>query len=95
MRYSNLRCAVAPVVLTLIVSMVTTFPASHAVGSTLLANPLTLVQSADGVPGDTFGHAVAVDGDLMAVGASAADVNGVNGAGAVYLFRRDTNAQTG
>ena len=95
MRYSNLRRAVAPVVLTLIVSMVTTFPASHAVGSTLLANPLTLVQSADGVPGDTFGHAVAVDGDLMAVGASAADVNGVNGAGAVYLFRRDTNAQTG
>ena len=95
MRYSNLPRIVAPVVLMLIAFMVTTFPASRATGTTLSADARALVQAADGAPGDNFGHAVAIDGDLMAVGASAADVNGVNGAGAAYLFRRDTGAPTG
>ncbi|MBC8160991.1 MAG: FG-GAP repeat protein [Roseiflexaceae bacterium] len=95
MLYSNFRRIVAPVVLMLIACMVTTFPARHAAGTTLSADARALVQAADGAPGDNFGHAVAIDGDLMAVGASAADVNGVNGAGAVYLFRRDTDAPTG
>ena len=95
MLYANLRRIVGPVVLTLIALMMATFPASYAANTTPSADTLALVQSADGAPGDTFGHAVAIDGDLMAVGASAADVNGVNGAGAVYLFRRDTGAPTG
>jgi len=93
--YSNLRRVVAPVVLTLIALMVTTSPASRAASNTLLADTRALVQAADGTAGDNFGRAVAIDDDLMAVGASAADINGVNGAGAVYLFRRDTGAPTG
>ena len=93
--YSNLRRSAAPVVLTLIALMLTAFPASYAADNTLSTETLARVQAADGAPGDNFGHAVAIDGDLMAVGASAATINGVNGAGAVYLFRRDTNTPTG
>jgi len=95
MLYSNLRRSAAPVVLTLIALMLTAFPASYAADNTLSTETLARVQAADGAPGDNFGHAVAIDGDLMAVGASAATINGVNGAGAVYLFRRDTNTPTG
>lgn len=43
--------------------------------------------ASDGAPGDEFGHAVAVSGDLIAVGAPKNDAHGAN-AGAVYVFRR-------
>lgn len=36
-----------------------------------------------------FGASVAIDGDILAIGAHHADPNGTSGAGAVYLFQRD------
>jgi len=43
--------------------------------------------AAGGAAGDAFGASVAIDGDLIAVGAPGADV-GATDAGAVYVFRR-------
>jgi hypothetical protein len=43
--------------------------------------------SSDGIPGDLFGHAVAIHDDLLVVGAPAQDVNGAD-SGAVYVFER-------
>jgi hypothetical protein len=40
--------------------------------------------AADGLPGDFFGHSVAIDGDTIAVGAFAAQAS----TGAVYVFNR-------
>ncbi|MES0361458.1 MAG: FG-GAP repeat protein [Anaerolineales bacterium] len=46
--------------------------------------------ASDGAPFDLFGYAVAVHGDILAVGARAADgLNGERNAGAVYLYQRD------
>ncbi len=45
--------------------------------------------ASDGVAGDTFGDAVAIDGDTVIVGAPGEDnTNGIN-AGSAYLFYRD------
>jgi hypothetical protein len=41
--------------------------------------------------GDEFGHSVAMNGDLIAVGARRADIDGARNQGAVYLFRRYGN----
>jgi hypothetical protein len=41
----------------------------------------------DPVTAADFGRSVAIDGDLVAVGAGGADA-GVPGAGAVYLYKR-------
>lgn len=43
----------------------------------------------DPAPGDGFGGAVAVDGDRIVVGAAGSDPNGLNAAGAAYIFRFD------
>lgn len=48
--------------------------------------------AADARPGDSFGVAVAISGNTIAVGASGQDHNGFADAGAVYLFRRKGNA---
>lgn len=45
--------------------------------------------AADGISGDLFANAVAIDGDTIAVGAYGATVGGHFGQGAVYLFSRD------
>lgn len=50
-----------------------------------LATKLT-ASDADG--GDEFGQAVAMAGDVIAVGARRADIGGNNKQGAIYLFRR-------
>ncbi len=41
--------------------------------------------------GAQYGHAVAVDGDWMVVGARLDDVNGLADAGAAYIYRRNDN----
>ena len=57
----------------------------RAMGSPMLAAPAqTRIEAADGAASDNFGNAVALDGDLMAVGAVYADVGGV--ANAVVMF---------
>jgi hypothetical protein len=46
--------------------------------------------ASDGAPFDLFGYAVAVNGDMLAVGARAADgLNGERNSGAVYLYQRE------
>lgn len=42
----------------------------------------------DGVPGDEFGFAVAIDGDTIVVGARFAPIDAVDGRGAMYVFVR-------
>jgi hypothetical protein len=46
------------------------------------------IYAPDGVADDRFGQAVAVYHDLIVVGASLADVNGISNAGAAYVYRR-------
>lgn len=60
----------------------------------IAADNQSVIQPADIAAGDAFGYAVAFDGDLLAIGATGADVDGVSG-GAVYLFERDTQAPSG
>lgn len=50
---------------------------------------VAILAGADTVAGDRFGSAVAIDGDLLAVGAPLADVAGTIDAGCVYVFHRD------
>jgi hypothetical protein len=50
----------------------------------------TRLAASDGAPFDLFGDAVAVNGDMLAVGARAADgLNGERNLGAVYLYQRE------
>jgi len=57
-------------------------------GQCELTPPITLTPS-DGLPGDSFGqNALAIEGDHVFVGASSHDSTGVNGSGAVYVYRR-------
>lgn len=50
--------------------------------------PAQKVSADDGVPGEAFGHSVAIDGDTLMVGAVWATVNDNYGQGAVYVFER-------
>lgn len=50
----------------------------------------TLLAS-DGQPGDHFGFAVGIHGDLAIVGAPQNDVNGTNNMGSVYVYNRTGN----
>jgi len=43
----------------------------------------------DGMMGDAFGASVAIDGDLLAIGAPFADSSAASQSGATYIFRRD------
>ncbi len=49
--------------------------------------------ASDAVLDDRFGHALAVEGDMLAVGAFARD-DGASQSGAVYIFERDTGVWT-
>lgn len=44
--------------------------------------------AAEGMPGDKFGNAVSISGDIAAVGVKTADVNGRRNRGAVYIYER-------
>jgi hypothetical protein len=72
-------------------------PGSRAAETT--ASTTTTQVRIDALAGDAednFGTAVAIDGDLMAVGASYADVTGLDAnQGAVYLYQRDATAPSG
>ena len=46
------------------------------------------------VPGDRFGHSVALDGDVLAVGTQPNETNPFTGRYAVYVFRRVNNVWT-
>lgn len=48
--------------------------------------------AADGAAGDLFGHAVAIDGDTVVVGAPLVDVGPYASHGAVYVFTRTGNS---
>lgn len=50
-----------------------------------------LLTASDAQDGDEFGRSVALDGDVLAIGASRDDDEGHN-AGAVYVFRREAGA---
>ena len=50
--------------------------------------------AADGTASDEFGNAVAIQGEVIAVGAHFADLPGNAAAGAVYLFQRSGSAWT-
>ncbi|MBP7830923.1 MAG: hypothetical protein KA248_13510 [Kiritimatiellae bacterium] len=50
--------------------------------------------SSDGATGDVFGVAMAVDGDIMVVGAMLHDTPGINAAGAAYVFERRASGTT-
>jgi hypothetical protein len=50
------------------------------------------VQAAGGAPGDRFGAALAIDGDLVAIGAPRFDPAGSNDAGSVFLYAIDAES---
>ncbi len=52
-------------------------------------NQTTKLLASDGAAYDNFGHAVALSGDRIVVGATHRDSNAVTNAGATYIFERD------
>ena len=54
-------------------------------------NEQQIISATDAALGDRFGRAVALDGDRVAIGATADDDNGLNESGSVYSFRIRTN----
>ena len=54
-------------------------------------NQQQIISSADAELNDEFGRAVALDGDRVAIGATADDDNSLPGSGSVYLFQMRTN----
>jgi len=54
-------------------------------------NQQQIISAADAALNDRFGRAVALDGDRIAIGATADDDNGLNDSGSVYTFRIRTN----
>jgi hypothetical protein len=64
-------------------------PLAHA------ASAQAMVEASGGLANDSFGTAVAVSGDVLAISAPYASLNGLSFAGAVYLFRRDAQAPSG
>jgi hypothetical protein len=54
----------------------------------------SFIEASDVAWADAFGASVARSDDLLAVGATGADINGVSG-GAVYLFERDEQSPSG
>lgn len=75
----------------------TSAAAAGRAGADISAAALAMARldAAGGLSNAYFGSAVALDGDLLAVGASYADVNGVRDAGTVYLYARDATAPSG
>jgi hypothetical protein len=48
----------------------------------------TRLSASDGMPGDQFGFAIALDGETLIVGANEHDPSGIYNAGAAYVFTR-------
>lgn len=65
----------------------------HA-GGTNAWGQVAKLTAADKQAGDQFGYAVALDGDVAAIGAYTADPGGLNSAGAVYVFQRAAGNST-
>lgn len=59
----------------------------------LWQDPIQLTAS-DGLGGDRFGASVAIDSDLLVIGATGKDIGGSTGAGAVYIFSRSGGSWT-
>ncbi len=104
MHTSILRRTLAPFTLIGLLALVAVLPAGRASGNTSAAQgsvtaaavaPMARLDAAGGLSGEFFGSALALDGDLLAVGAHYADVNGVRDAGTVYLYARDTAVPVG
>ena len=104
MHTSILRRTLAPFTLIGLLALVAVLPAGRASGNTSAAQgsvtaaavaPMARLDAAGGLSGEFFGSAIALDGDLLAVGAHYADVNGVRDAGTVYLYARDTAVPAG
>ena len=55
------------------------------------ATYLTKVTAPDKVAGDRFGYSVSQSDDILAVGAYLSDQDGMNDAGAAYLYRLESN----
>ena len=55
------------------------------------ARQLAKLTASDADPNDAFGYAVSISGDTAVVGAWIADPNGLDDAGAAYVFVRDPN----
>jgi hypothetical protein len=51
--------------------------------------PVQCLLASDGAPGDSFGTAVAIDGDVIVVGAQNAHLSGASSGGAAYVFERN------
>ena len=71
------------------------FGLSGAFSEEALAEPgdlLLTLNSPSPVSGDRFGNSVAIDGDLMVVGAPFDDSSGVEDAGTAYVFDADNGA---
>lgn len=66
-------------------------PAPRTAGAT---TETAVVVSADGAANDDFGWSVAIEGPTLAVGAPLADIGGVQGQGAVYVFELVAGAWT-
>lgn len=58
----------------------------------ITGNQLHKLLPSDGAPGDRFGNAIDIDGDLVIVGSSRDDDNGA-GSGSAYLFDSSTGLQ--
>jgi hypothetical protein len=54
-------------------------------------NLLAKITASDASAGDQFGQSIAMTGDVFAVGANRADIDGYKDQGAVYLFQRMGN----
>eukprot|EP01043_Picozoa_sp_COSAG02_P061082 COSAG02_NODE_8126_length_2697_cov_7.124326_1_plen_702_part_10 len=62
-------------------------------GELCLAEPWSKLLASDGTPGDSFGYSVALDGEVVVVGApNGADNAGGGDAGTVYVFARDAGS---
>ena len=55
-------------------------------------NPWEKITASDNAPSDYFGFSVSQSGNILAVGAYAADPDGKSDAGAVYLYQVESNA---
>jgi hypothetical protein len=55
---------------------------------------LRTLRAPDGANGDHFGHALAMDGDLLVIGTPDRDENGVSNSGAIYIYNLRANVFT-
>ena len=63
----------------------------YRVESNGTSSHLAKLTAPDGSPGDRFGGSITLTGNMLAVGASGVDADGKENAGAVYLYRKESN----